>query len=68
MKLNEVYHLIIYCLNCIRREQNTTYKTDLIGVKKLNYISQFYLFVTKYKTATYNEKNEHYFLTLITAG
>jgi hypothetical protein len=27
MKLNEVYHLIIYCLNCIRRDQNSTYKT-----------------------------------------
>jgi hypothetical protein len=25
MKLNEVY-LIIYCLNCIRRDQNSTYK------------------------------------------
>jgi hypothetical protein len=21
MKLNEVYHLIIYCLNCIRRDE-----------------------------------------------
>jgi hypothetical protein len=30
MKLNEVYHLIIYCLNCIRRDQNSrTYKTGL---------------------------------------
>jgi hypothetical protein len=29
MKLNEVYHLIIYCLNCIGRDQNSTYKTDL---------------------------------------
>jgi hypothetical protein len=26
MKLNEVYHLIIYCLNCIRRDQNSTYE------------------------------------------
>jgi hypothetical protein len=40
----------------------------LTGLRKLNYISQFYLFVTKYKTTTFNEKNEHYFLTLITAG
>jgi hypothetical protein len=29
MKLNEVYHLIIYCLNCIRRDRNSTYKTGL---------------------------------------
>ena len=32
MKLNEVYHLIIYCLYClnyIRRDQNSTYKTGL---------------------------------------
>ena len=29
MKLNEVYHLIIYCLSCIRRDQNSTYKTGL---------------------------------------
>jgi hypothetical protein len=28
--LNEVYQLIIYCLNCIRRDQNSTYKTGLI--------------------------------------
>ena len=25
----EVYHLIIYCLNCIRHDQNSTYKTGL---------------------------------------
>jgi hypothetical protein len=31
MKVNEVYHLIIYCLNCIRRDQNSTYKTGLSG-------------------------------------
>ena len=29
MKLNEVHHLIIYCLNCIRRNQNSTYQTGL---------------------------------------
>jgi hypothetical protein len=29
MKRNEVYRLIIYCLNCIRRDQNSTYKTGL---------------------------------------
>ena len=29
MKVNKVYHLIIYCLNCIRRDQNSTYKTGL---------------------------------------
>jgi hypothetical protein len=23
MKLNEIYHLIIYCLNCIRRGENS---------------------------------------------
>jgi hypothetical protein len=40
----------------------------LTGVRKWNYNSQFYLFVTKYKTATFNEKNEHYFLTLMTTG
>ena len=26
---NEVNHLIIYCLNCIRRDRNATYKTGL---------------------------------------
>ena len=35
---------------------------------QLNYISQFYLFATKFKTITYNEKNEHRILILITAG
>ena len=40
----------------------------LLGAGKLNYVAQFYLFATKYKTTTYNEKNEDYFLTLITAG
>ena len=29
-KDNEVNHLIIYCLNCIRRDGNATYKTGLI--------------------------------------
>ena len=29
MKLNEVCDLIIYCLNCIRRDQNSTYKTKV---------------------------------------
>ena len=32
MKLNEVYHLIIYCLNCIRHDQNSTYKTGLRNI------------------------------------
>ena len=26
---NEMIHLIIYCLNCIRRDWNATYKTGL---------------------------------------
>ena len=41
MKLNAVYHLIIYCLNCIRRDQNSTYKT---GVPNLlhKFTSQIY--------------------------
>ena len=26
---NEMSHLIIYCLNCIRRDWNATYKTGL---------------------------------------
>jgi hypothetical protein len=38
MKLNEVYHLIIYCLNYIRRDQNSTYKTGLSLQLKLSYI------------------------------
>jgi hypothetical protein len=27
--ITAVYHLIIYCLNCIWRDQNSTYKTGL---------------------------------------
>ena len=27
--INKVYHLIIYCLNCIRRYQNSTFETGL---------------------------------------
>ena len=27
---NEVYNLIFYCLNCIRHDQNSTYKTFYI--------------------------------------
>jgi hypothetical protein len=40
------------------------------GARKLNYISQFYLFAIKYKTTKSIETNEHYFLTLnlITSG
>ena len=26
---DETAHLIIYCLNCIRRDENSTYKTGL---------------------------------------
>jgi hypothetical protein len=42
MMLNEVYHFIIYRLNCIRRDQNSTYKTGLIDhvehwMIKINY-------------------------------
>ena len=29
---NEMIHLIIYCLNCIRRDRNATYKTGLTQV------------------------------------
>jgi hypothetical protein len=29
MKLNEVYHLVIYCLNCIRHDQNSMHKTGV---------------------------------------
>ena len=28
MRINEVYHLIVYCLNCIRRDQNKADKLD----------------------------------------
>ena len=27
---NEMIHLIIHCLNCIRRDRNATYKTGLV--------------------------------------
>ena len=30
---NEMIHLIIYCLNCIRRDRNATFKTGLRPVK-----------------------------------
>jgi hypothetical protein len=40
----------------------------LINIHYLYNIGPFYLFASKYMTSTYNEKNEHYFLTLITAG
>jgi hypothetical protein len=51
MKLNEVYHLIIYCLNCIRRDQNSTYKTGLTWnevVLRSNVLLRYFHFVAKY--------------------
>jgi hypothetical protein len=33
MEFNEVYHLITYCLNCIWRDQNSTYKKTFDNTK-----------------------------------
>jgi hypothetical protein len=39
MKLNDVYHLIIYyCLNCIRRDQNACIKQALEALVVFPYI------------------------------
>jgi hypothetical protein len=52
------------------RSCSTSEMFTLTGERKLNYIfSKFYkIFDIKYKITAYNEKNDHYFLTLITAG
>ncbi len=38
---NETAYLIIYCLNYIRREGNSTYKTGLTGLTRLSGLVQF---------------------------
>jgi hypothetical protein len=53
MKLNEVYHLIIYCLNCIGRDQNSTYKTDLkVDHHLLNWIALKACFIRRISVAS----------------